>query len=62
MSYYTTIQCASSQTGVSQRLIESAIQDGQIRAWKCAGEIVVVLEDVRNYRASLLAGRCEGCD
>ena len=59
MSAYTTIPAAYAETGVSEALIKSAIQDGTIHAFNCAGEVVVVLEDVRNYRARLLAGRAE---
>ena len=60
MSYYQTIPCASSETGVSEGLIGSAIEQGEIQAWTAAGETVVTIKDVLDYRARLLAGR--GCD
>lgn len=63
MSEYVTIPCAYQQTGVSEALIRSAIQSGQVRAWTCAGETVVTLKDVIRYRTELIAGRgCESCD
>ena len=59
MSYYQTIPCASSETGVSARLIEDAIDRGEIPSWIAAGETVVRIQDVLSYRARLLAGRAE---
>lgn len=63
MSAYITVPVASEETGVSRLLIEAAIREGEIPAWRCAGEAVVTLADVRCYRARLLAGKgCESCD
>lgn len=57
MSYYLTIPVASEETGVSRLLIESAIREGEIPAWTCAGEAVVILADVRAFKARILAER-----
>ncbi|PAU81067.1 hypothetical protein CK501_05760 [Halovibrio salipaludis] len=57
MSAYVTVPVASEQTGVSRLLIESAIREGEIPAWNCQGEAVVILADVRAYKARILADR-----
>ena len=60
---YLTIPAAEQQTGVPADLIRHAIETGEIRAKTCTGEIVVTLDDVRDYRAQKLADRgCGECD
>ncbi|TDT41499.1 hypothetical protein DES49_1594 [Halospina denitrificans] len=63
MSAYTTIQVATLETGVSKGLLIPAIARGEVRAWSIAGETVVVLSDVRSFKARIMADRgCESCD
>ena len=57
MSAYITVPVASEQTGVSRLLIEAAIREGDIPAWKYDGQAVVMRTDVEKYKARLLADK-----
>ncbi|KAA8984555.1 hypothetical protein [Halospina sp. K52047b] len=63
MSAYITVPVASEETGVSRLLIEAAIREGDIPAWKYDGQAVVMRSDVEKYKARILAERgCDECD
>ena len=63
MNGYTTIPLASEMTGVSIPMIHQAMLAGDVSARQCTGETVVVLSDVRDVRARMMAERgCNGCE
>ncbi|PAU81049.1 hypothetical protein CK501_05660 [Halovibrio salipaludis] len=62
MNGWTTIPAASELTGIPIPMIHQAMLAGDVRARRCTGETVVVLSDVRDMRARMMAERgCSEC-
>lgn len=62
MKGWSTIAAASRLTGIPVPMIHQAMLAGDVRARQCTGETVVVLSDVRDMRARMMADRgCSQC-